>query len=162
MRINIVWGNSEGKTLISAFDRSLAQAGIHNLNLIRLSSVIPAGAEVAVAGINTCHYKVGDICYVVLSSFSSNKPNTQITAGLGWVQTDYGGLFFESSGECNPEECEEEIRKGLKDMMSARNWNGEIKVKLVTHTVKEAANVTVAAVYDFGQRENKFGILDEH
>ncbi len=41
MRIDIVWGGSEGKTLLSAFDRALLNAGIHNFNLIPLSSVIP-------------------------------------------------------------------------------------------------------------------------
>jgi len=41
MRIDIVWGESEGKTLLSAFDRALLNAGIHNFNLISLNSVIP-------------------------------------------------------------------------------------------------------------------------
>ncbi len=41
MRIDIVWGESEGKTLLSAFDRALLNAGIHNFNLIPLNSVIP-------------------------------------------------------------------------------------------------------------------------
>ena len=149
MKIDIVWGKSEGKTLISAFDRALIQAGIHNFNLIPLSSVIPPGATVSEIGAyESCHRR-GDILYVVISSFSSNKPNAQISAGLGWVKTEEGGLFFESQSECSAEECEEEIRKGLGDMMSARSWNGEIKMKVITHKVKEIANVTVAAVYDF-------------
>lgn len=149
MKIEIVWGKSEGKTLISAFDKALIQAGIHNFNLIPLSSVIPPRAIVyEVSSYGSCQ-RTGDILYVVISSFGSNKPNAQITAGLGWVQAEEGGLFFESKGECSPKECEEEIRKGLGDMMSSRDWNGEIKMKVITHKVKEIANVTVAAVYDF-------------
>jgi len=34
-------------------------------------------------------------------------------------------------------------------MMSARGWKGEIKMRVVSHKVREIANVTVAAVYDF-------------
>lgn len=34
-------------------------------------------------------------------------------------------------------------------MMSARDWRAKIKMKVVTHKVREMANVTVAAVYDF-------------
>lgn len=41
MKIDVVWGHGEGKTSLSAFDRTLLEAGIHNLNLIPLSSVIP-------------------------------------------------------------------------------------------------------------------------
>ena len=149
MKIEVVWGKSEGKTLASAFDRALMQAGIHNYNLIPLSSVIPSGAMVQEVGSYHSSGGVGDILYVVLSSFSSSKPSGQISAGLGWIQVDEGGLVFESKGECSPEECEEEIRRGLGEMMSTRGWSGEIKMKVITHEVREIANVTVAAVYDF-------------
>lgn len=151
MKIEIVWGKSEGKTLISAFDKALLAAGIHNFNLIPLSSVIPAKAVVTEAGRHTSSQKTGDILYVVLSSFGSAKANALITAGLGWVQTEDGGLFVEAKGECRPEECEQEIRAGLEDMLSARGWTGEIKTKVITHRVQQIANVTVAAVYNFGK-----------
>ncbi len=148
MKIEIVWGKSEGATLVSAFDRALIQAGIHNFNLIPLSSVIPLGAMVHEVGSYKSCPRVGDILYVVISSFSSNRPGIQISAGLGWVQVEEGGLFFESKGECSPEDCEEEIKKGLGEMMSARGWSGEMKMKVITHEVKEIANVTVAAAYN--------------
>ena len=156
MKIEIVWGKSEGETLISAFDKALIRAGIHNFNLIPLSSVIPPGAMVHEVGSYKSCQRVGGILYVVISSFSSNRPTIQISAGLGWVQVEGGGLFFESKGECSSKECEEEIRKGLGDMMSARGWSGEMKMKVVTHKVKEIANVTVAAAYNLERK----GIVD--
>lgn len=149
VEIHIVWGKSEGRTLISAFDRSLTKAGIHNLNLVPLSSVIPPEASISVVGNYGRPYTVGDIRYVVLSTFSSSKPEVQISAGLGWIHTSHGGLIFESNGECEREKCAKEIENGLKDMMRARGWDGEIKMKIVTHTVKQVANVMVAAIYDF-------------
>jgi len=87
--------------------------------------------------------------HVVISSLSSHKSNALISAGLGWVQTQEGGLLIESKGEFSREECEEEIIVGLTDMMEAREWSGKIEMKVITHKVKEMANVTVAAVYNF-------------
>ncbi len=87
--------------------------------------------------------------YVVISSLSSHKSNALISAGLGWVQTQEGGLLIESKGVFSREECEEEISVGLTDMMEAREWSGEIEMKVITHKVKEMANVTAAAVYNF-------------
>ena len=149
MRIDIVWGKSEGKTLLSAFDRALVMAGIHNFNLIPLSSVIPPKSIIHETGTYTSSDRVGDILYVVISSFSSHKSDALISAGLGWVQTQEGGLFIESKGEFSQEECEEEIKVGLTEMMEARGWSGEIKMKVITHKVKKIANVTVAAAYNF-------------
>ncbi len=149
MRIDIVWGASEGKTLLSAFDRALLNAGIHNFNLILLSSVIPPKSVIHETGTYTSSDRVGEILYVVISSLSSHKSNALISAGLGWVLTREGGLLIESKGEFSREECEEEIRVGLTEMMEVREWSGEIKMKVITHKVKEIANVTVAAVYNF-------------
>ena len=99
MEIKIVWGESEGKTLLSSFDKALVKAGIHNFNLIPLSSVIPPEATVIEVGTYKSSHKIGDVLYVVIASFGSDKSDVQISAGLGWVKTEEGGLFFESKGE---------------------------------------------------------------
>lgn len=148
MKIDIVWGRSEGKTLLSAFDKALVKAGIHNFNLIPLSSIIPKNSIVEEVGKAHLSNEIGDILHVVIASFSSKKPNAIISAGLGWVQTEQGGLFIESKGEFSQEECESEIRVGLSEMLDARGWNGQIKKKVISHRVEEIANVTVAAVYN--------------
>lgn len=147
MKIDIVWGKSEGKTLLSAFDKALNKAGIHNFNLIPLSSVIPKNSIVEEVGKAYLSKEIGDILYVVSASFSSRKPKAVISAGLGWVQAEQGGLFIESKGEFSQEECEAEIRVGLSEMLEVRGWSGEIKMKVISHRVEEIANVTVAAVY---------------
>lgn len=149
MRIEVVWGKSEGVTKVSAFDNALMQAGIHNLNLLALSSVIPADAIITQSGVYTCRHKIGDIIYVVLASISCNKPDTQISAGLGWCQTKVGGLFYETEGEFSESECTDEIIKGLSEMLSVRGWEAEIHTKVITHLVETTANVTVAAVYQW-------------
>jgi arginine decarboxylase len=147
MKIDIVWGQSEGNTILSAFDRALLEAGIHNLNLIPLSSVIPPNSVVEELGKAHLSKEVGDVLYVVIASFGCQKSTAVISAGLGWVQTEYGGLFLESAGEISQEECEEELRVGLTDMLNTRGWNGEINMRAISHKVDKIANVTVAAVY---------------
>lgn len=149
MKIDIVWGKDEGKTVLSAFDKALLKAGIHNFNLISLSSVIPLNSVVKEIGVYRSSNEIGKIQYVVIASYGSKKSNITISAGLGWVQTEQGGLFIESKGEFSQEECEEEITVGLREMLAARGWRGEIKMKVISHRVREIANVTVAAVYNY-------------
>jgi len=149
MRIDIVWGKSEGKTRLSAFDGALVKAGIHNFNLIPLSSVIPPQSVVHEIGRYESSHRIGEILYVVIATFGSQKSNALISAGLGWVQTQEGGLLIESKGEFSREECEEEIRTGLTEMMEARGWSGDMKMRIISHRVRYMGNVIVAAVFNF-------------
>jgi len=149
MKIDIVWGKNEGKTKLSAFDKALLKAGIHNFNLIPLSSVIPLNSVVEEVGVYRSSNEIGKIQYVVISDYCSKKSNITISAGLGWVQTEQGGLFIEAKGEFSQEECEEEITEGLREMLDARGWRGEIKMKVISHRVKGIASVIVAAVYNY-------------
>ena len=47
--IRIVWGVGDGPTEMASYDAALADAGVHNYNLVTVSSMIPAGAEIEVA-----------------------------------------------------------------------------------------------------------------
>jgi arginine decarboxylase len=46
-KVILTGGVGTGNTLLNAFDKALLDAGIGNLNLIKASSVIPAGAKVS-------------------------------------------------------------------------------------------------------------------
>lgn len=45
-KVVVISGKGYGNTLLNAFDKALLDAGIGNLNLIQVSSVVPADAEV--------------------------------------------------------------------------------------------------------------------
>ena len=45
-RVRIVWGSSRGPTALSAYDVALAAANVHDYNVVHVSSVLPAGANV--------------------------------------------------------------------------------------------------------------------
>ncbi len=48
--IRVVWGTATGPTALAAYDAALAEAGVHNYNLISLSSVIPTEPAIEVTG----------------------------------------------------------------------------------------------------------------
>jgi len=50
MTIRIAWGTGAGPTEMAAYDAALADANLHNYNLVSVSSVIPADADVEVVG----------------------------------------------------------------------------------------------------------------
>ena len=45
-RVRIVWGSSRGPAALSVYDAALAAANVHDYNVVRVSSVLPAGANV--------------------------------------------------------------------------------------------------------------------
>lgn len=97
MQIPIVTGTGCGCTLLSAFDGALFACGIHNYNVIPLSSVIPAAAEVVpVARYVPPLDEHGHRLYVVRAEVRSDRPGEAIAAGVGWYQWGDGrGLFVE-------------------------------------------------------------------
>ncbi|NMB16013.1 MAG: pyruvoyl-dependent arginine decarboxylase, partial [Firmicutes bacterium] len=44
-KFTLVAGGSEGPTGLNAFDNALLAAGLGNLNLVRVSSILPPGAQ---------------------------------------------------------------------------------------------------------------------
>lgn len=98
MKIYVISAFGTGETTLSAFDNALLKAGVHNYNIITLSSIIPKGSDV----IKTRHYKpktddeYGYKLYAVKSEIRSSETKRLIAAGVGWYQKDDGcGVFVE-------------------------------------------------------------------
>ena len=86
-------------------DGALAAAGIANLNLVCLSSVIPPGSTVrggsgtdALAAFPEVAW--GDRLYCVLADARTDEPEQEAWAGIGWWQdaADGRGVFVEHHG----------------------------------------------------------------
>jgi arginine decarboxylase len=97
MRIPIVAATGGGRTLLSSFDDALRRCGVHNYNLLPLSSVIPPGSEVTPdAGYRAAGEEHGHRLYVVKADARSDVPGQAIAAGIGWYQWGDGrGVFVE-------------------------------------------------------------------
>ena len=104
MRIPIVAATGSGRTLLSSFDDALRRCGVHNYNLIPLSSVIPPGGEVTPdAGSRAAGDEHGHRLYVVKADARSAEPGEAIAAGIGWYQWGDGrGVFVEHGAHAEP------------------------------------------------------------
>lgn len=120
MEVEVVWGGAQGRTELGALDGAFAAAGIHDYNLVELSSVVPGGASVVEAGSHDRTAPRGTAMGVVLAEAVVTDEETAV-AGLGWHLAAEGGIFYEASGR-SVEACRETLRAGLADARDLRNW----------------------------------------
>ena len=161
LTIAVIAAVGEGRTELSAFDAALFRCGIHNYNLIRLSSVIPPAAQVLVSDrYDAPPTDYGHKLYAVKADVRCDEPGTAIAAGLGWLQTADGrGLFVEhglKARHLTRSEIErntaEQIVASLTDLAEARNVPftlDQIQMHIVSTRVESrpACALTVA-VYE--------------
>lgn len=148
MRIDVVWGCGEGNTPLGSFDRALSKAGLHNYNLVKISSIIPPNSKVKKSGSLEKDWRVGELVGAVISRYTSTDSEKKIVSGLGWSVAEEGGIFMEVKGR-EREECEERVLSSLEDSMKLRDWNWHTKfeTKIVEHIVDQTASALVVAVY---------------
>ncbi len=151
MKIQISSGTGKAHTKLAAFDAALHEAGVENYNLIRLSSIIPAGSNVAISKpIKERQGKWGDRLYVVMADMRVDTPNKEAWAGIGWVQDKKTGkgLFVEHEGN-NEATVRRDIKASLEAMMGTRNIDfGEIQMEVAGRTcTHDPVCALVIAVY---------------
>lgn len=147
-RIEVVWGVGDARTGLGAFDTALADANIHNYNLVYFSSVIPENTDVVELGRAERAYPVGEPVGVVLAKNESSRSSERIAAGLGWVHAEQGGLFMESTAGSAPA-CRDDLEKKLADARDLRDWDWMTEETVVVRetTVDDNAAVLVGAIY---------------
>ncbi|MFN3602913.1 MAG: pyruvoyl-dependent arginine decarboxylase, partial [Dietzia sp.] len=119
LRITVRTGTGVGRTPLSAFDDALHGAGVADLNLITLSSVIPPRSDVIRTGAPLASQH-GDMLYCVVAAAHSELRGESAWAGLGWVYDEpHGGLFVEHHSG-SEESVEELIDMSLDDMARRR------------------------------------------
>ena len=146
--IRVVRGTGEGPTELGSYDAALADAGIHNYNLVRLSSVIPADPDIEVVGTAPDLGPVGDELHVVESAATA-APGESVAAGIGWARSESGrGIFYEVAG-ADEESVREEIREGLATGRDLRDWTF-VEERVVVEGVdagQDFASAVVCATY---------------
>jgi arginine decarboxylase len=150
--IVFVGGAAEGETPLNAFDNALLNAGIGHLNLVKVSSIVPADTSRA-ALTDRC---VGEICRpgaiipCVLSSYTSSVSGETIsacvTAGLPSSGKDYG-LIYEHAGSCGASQVATITRQMLTAAFKARGREpGDVFEHTVGHDVVRLGCVVAAAL----------------
>ena len=100
MEINVVCGVGTGKTILSAFDSALKDAGVYNYNLITLSSIIPPGSKVIKAKrYESPPQEYGHKLYVVKAEYRSEEVGKYIAAGV--LVRIFTSLFKSTTKSCN-------------------------------------------------------------
>lgn len=145
--IRLVWGDGVGPTEKAAFDAALADAGLHQYNLRRLSSVIPADVTVESSGTAPDLGPTGNVLDVVLAEQVSH-PGARAAAGLAWARDDDGGVFYEV-GDTEPETVAELLSAGIDRGTALRDIHQPVETRV--HTANPAPDrytaAVVAAVY---------------
>lgn len=118
--IRVVWGTAHAPTAMSSYDTALAEANVHNYNLVQVSSVIPSTASVEAVGTAPDLGPVGERLTVVESRETVSEG--MAIAGLGWSSGPSGrGIFYEASGT-DPRAVETRIERGLDAGRALRDW----------------------------------------
>ena len=94
MKIAIVSGKDEGPTRLNAFDNALTDAGIGDVNLIKVSSMLGKNTRVK----KLPKLKAGAMVNCVLSSVTSSKPGDTITAVVAVAIGEKLGCVVETTG----------------------------------------------------------------
>src|SRR5438105_12273653 len=77
--VSLVAGHGEGSTELNAFDRALQDAGVADINFLRVTSIMPPGARV----IELPPYPPGLLLPAVYARLASARPGARIAAPMG-------------------------------------------------------------------------------
>lgn len=145
MKVSITSGRSEGPTRLNAFDNALLDAGIGDVNLIKVSSIIPASARV----VGLPSFEVGSTVNCVLSHSISDNRGDLISAAIAVVLSDNIGCVAENSGiNKDPRIVREDAIFMVEYMMRRRGEKiKNLIVEEINHKVKECGAVVAALVY---------------
>jgi len=123
MKIHIGSAVGKGSTKLAAFDDALLKMGAANYNILRLSSIIPAEAEIVVHTdqVPKLGGKWGDKIYAVYAELRTDTHNDEVWAGIGWCRNleTNEGMFVEHHGR-NEETVRNDIIDTLTDMKQNR------------------------------------------
>lgn len=141
-RYSLVSGVAEGATPLTAFDQALLHAGIGNLNLLKVSSILPPDA-VFVARLAI---PPGSLVPVAFATLTSEVPGDRIAAA---VAVGHGpgthGVIMETSGHLSREEIEQRITAMVEEAFAVRRLPlARVEVVAVEHRVERLGCVFAA------------------
>lgn len=145
MKISLTKGESEGPTKLNAFDNALLDAGIGNVNLIPVSSMLPSKIEI----IPLPKLEPGEMTNCVLSHQYSDNPGDEIAAVIAFAQAKEMGCVIETSGVNKSIKELEKKAKFMAEYMIEKRGLKIINYKSViqTHKVIDKASVVAALIY---------------
>jgi arginine decarboxylase len=114
-------GSAEGATPLNAFDNALLAAGIGNVNLVRISSILPPGVSV----VSLPRLRPGAIVPMAYAARTSEVPGEVVAAAAGWAVPEdprLNGVIMEFHDKATREEAERTITTMLEAAFRSRGW----------------------------------------
>src|SRR5215470_14068472 len=138
-------GSAEGTTPLNAFDNALLAAGIGNINLVKVSSILPPGTAV----VELPRLRPGAIVPTAYAAMTSEVPGEVVTAAVGWarpVDPTKNGVIMEYHDKATRDEAERMIVQMLEEAFRVRGETiRDMQVFAVEHRV-ERTGCALAAV----------------
>ncbi|HIE12813.1 MAG TPA: arginine decarboxylase, pyruvoyl-dependent [Desulfotomaculum sp.] len=134
---------AEGASELNAFDNALLAARIGNVNIIRVTSILPPG---------TAHepdliLPPGSLVPTAYGHIISDIPGELISAAVGvGISRESFGMIMEFSGTCTQAEARVKVEQMIYEAFAKRGMEvAEIKLAAVEHRV-ERVGCAIAAV----------------
>lgn len=150
-KFTLAAGSGEGGTPLNAFDAALIAAGIGDLNLLRVSSILPPSARACAQ----LEIPPGSLTPVAYGYITSSQPGQVIAAaiGVGIGNPDGHGVIMEFEGYCTRPEAEARVRKMVAEGFERRGLALEdVQILGVDHRVETVGSVIAAAVLWYENR----------
>jgi arginine decarboxylase len=145
-------GHAEGGTTLNAFDNALLAAGIGNINLLKVSSILPPEVPV----VELPKIKPGALVPTAYAAMTSETPGDTVAAAVGYAIPDdpaRNGVIMEFHGLATRDEAERQIRGMLDEAFRVRGETmAEMRVVAVDHRV-ERIGCVVAAITLLGEED---------
>lgn len=143
-KFTLVVGHGEGNKKLTAFDAALLDASIGNMNLLRVSSVLPPKCAFE----NVFKLPAGSLLPIAYGSLTSDVPGEIISAAIGvGIPEDPSsfGMIMEFSGFCTKDEAALKVEEMVREAFAMRSLAlKEVKVKSIEHKVERCGSVIAA------------------
>jgi len=145
-------GHAEGGTALNAFDNALLAAGIGNINLLKVSSILPPEVPV----VELPKIKPGALVPTAYAAITSETPGEIVAAAVGYALPDdpaKNGVIMEFHGVASRDDAERQILAMLDEAFRVRGETiAEQRVVAVEHRV-ERIGCALAAITLLGEED---------
>lgn len=141
----LVSGAAEGATELGAFDGALLAAGIGDLNLVRVTSIVPAHVEYRS---EVPRLPKGAFVLVVYGARTSSVAGETVAAAVGVGRAPDGfGVVMEAQGRSRAQ-VEAEVRAKVEEAFRVRGLElGGFRVAAAEHRVVRCGGVVAACLF---------------
>jgi arginine decarboxylase len=145
-------GTAEASTSLNAVDAALLDAGIGNINLVKLSSILPPGATI----VPLPRLRPGAIIPAAYAVTVSDVPGETIAAAVGWAMPEdrtQPGVIMEVHDRITGKEAERRVEQMLDEALALRNAPIRERAVFVAEHQVVKVGCAVAAITLLGMQD---------